>query len=129
MALMTKWIWRLFDPNERDNLWHKLLRAKYLNADNIFVNNGQGGSQFWRSINKIKHLFKLGVEFMLGNGERVLFWTDWWQRRVPSLSDSQDFLISLAPKTSRWPKPFPFLQSLSSLDDLLGRKSWKLGSF
>jgi hypothetical protein len=75
-ALMMKWIWRLFDSSERDNLWHKLLRAKYLNVDNIFVNNGQGGSQFWRSINKIKHLFKLGAKFELGNGERVFFWTD-----------------------------------------------------
>jgi hypothetical protein len=80
---MVKWIWRIFDPSERENLWHKLLRAKYLHVDNIFVRNSQGGSQFWRGINKIKHLFKLGAKFHLGSGERVLFWTDWWQGEGP----------------------------------------------
>jgi hypothetical protein len=46
LALMTKWIWRLFDPNERGNLWHKLLRAKYMNVDNIFASARQDVSQF-----------------------------------------------------------------------------------
>jgi hypothetical protein len=95
-ALMTIWIWGLFDPNERGNLWHKLLRTKYRNADNIFAKTGQGDSQFWQSINKIKLLLKLGAKFLLGNGERVLFWTDWWLGegpltvRFPRLSDKCD---------------------------------------
>jgi hypothetical protein len=54
IALMTKWIWRLFDPSEQDKLWFKLLQAKYVNSDNIFAASTQGGSQFWRSLNKIK---------------------------------------------------------------------------
>jgi hypothetical protein len=62
-ALMVKWIWRIFYPIEHHNLWYKLLRAKYLSVDNIFARNSQGGSQFWRSINKIKHLFKLGSKY------------------------------------------------------------------
>jgi hypothetical protein len=65
------------------NLWYKLMRAKYLNVDNIFVRNSQSGSQFWRSINKIKHLFKLGAKYHLGSGERIFFWTDWWQGEGP----------------------------------------------
>jgi hypothetical protein len=36
-ALMIKWIWRIFDPAEHNNLWFKLLRAKYINVDNIFT--------------------------------------------------------------------------------------------
>jgi hypothetical protein len=82
-ALMIKWIWRIFDPEEHHNLWYKLLRAKYLSVDNIFARNSQGGSQFWRSINKIKHLFKLGAKYQLGSGEKILFWTDWWQGEGP----------------------------------------------
>jgi hypothetical protein len=63
IALMTKWIWRLFDPSEQDKLWYKLLHAKYVNSDNIFAASTQDGSQFWRSINKIKRFFKLGSRF------------------------------------------------------------------
>jgi hypothetical protein len=80
---MVKWIWRIFYPAEHHNLWYKLLRAKYLSVDNIFARNSQGGSQFWHSINKIKHQFKLGLKYQLGSGERILFWTDWWQGEAP----------------------------------------------
>jgi hypothetical protein len=52
IALLTKWIWRLFDSSEQDNLWFKLLQAKYVNSGNIFATATQGGSQFWRSLNK-----------------------------------------------------------------------------
>jgi hypothetical protein len=82
-ALMIKWIWRIFYPDEHNNLWFKLLRAKYMNVDNIFARNSQGGSQFWRSIHKIKHLFKLGAKFLPGSGERIFFWTDWWHGEGP----------------------------------------------
>jgi hypothetical protein len=99
-TLMVKWIWRIFNPTERENLWYKLLRAKYLNVDNIFVCNNQGDSQFWHSINKIKHLFKLGAKYHLGYRERVLFWTDWWQGEGPWLSDSRDSLTYVVPKQS-----------------------------
>jgi hypothetical protein len=80
---MSKWIWRIFNPDEHHNLWFKLLRAKYFNVDNIFARNSQGGSQFWRSLHKIKHLFKLGAKFTPGNGEKIFFWTDWWQGEGP----------------------------------------------
>jgi mannosylglycoprotein endo-beta-mannosidase len=82
-ALMIKWIWRIFDRAEHNNLWFKLLRAKYMNVDNIFAENSQGGSQFWRSLHKIKHLFKLGAKFLPGSGERIFFWTDWWHGDGP----------------------------------------------
>jgi hypothetical protein len=83
IALMTKWIWRLFDPAEQNSLWFKLLQAKYFNTDNIFAATSQGGSQFWRSINKIKHFFKLGARYTVENGEKVCFWTDWWVGEAP----------------------------------------------
>jgi hypothetical protein len=80
---MTKWIWRLSDPAEQNSLWFKLLQAKYINTDNIFAGTSQGGSQFWRNINKIKHFFKLGAKYKVENGERVCFWTDWWLGDAP----------------------------------------------
>jgi hypothetical protein len=97
IALMSKWIWRLFDPSEQDNLWFKLLQAKYVNADNIFASSTQGGSQFWRSINKIKHFFKLGAGFLVGDGRRTLFWTD--------------CLLGEAPQAIRFPRLFDICPS------------------
>jgi hypothetical protein len=76
-------LWRLFDPSEQDTLWFKLLQAKYINAGNIFATTTQGGSQFWRSLNKIKHYFKLGSRFLVGNGRKTFFWTDRWLGESP----------------------------------------------
>jgi hypothetical protein len=80
---MTKWIWRHSDPAEHNSLWFKLLQAKYFNTDNIFAATSQGGSQFWRNINKIKHFLKLGARYHVENGEKVCFWTDWWVGDAP----------------------------------------------
>ena len=36
------------------------------------------GSPFWRSLNKIKHLFKMGAKHSVRNGKRTSFWHDAW---------------------------------------------------
>jgi hypothetical protein len=94
IALLSKWIWRLFDPSEQDKLWFKLLHAKYVNAGNIFATNTQGGSQFWRSLNKIKQYFKLGSRFLVGNGRKTFFWTDRWLGESP-LADRFERLFDI----------------------------------
>jgi hypothetical protein len=76
IALLLKWVWKLFQ--EDNPIWAQILRAKYISADNIFAGSGQGGSQFWRSIHKIKHFFKLGATYHVNDGQRTLFWLDIW---------------------------------------------------
>ena len=76
IALILKWVWRLFQDDE--SIWHKLVVAKYPEADNIFAATSCGGSQFWRAIHKIKHFFKLGAKYVVRSGGRTAFWTDWW---------------------------------------------------
>jgi hypothetical protein len=76
IALMTKWIWRLSQPG--GGLWKQILRAKYQDADNIFAGSGHGGSPFWKSLHKIKALFKLGARHEVRDGSRTFFWLDWW---------------------------------------------------
>jgi hypothetical protein len=49
----------------------------------LFEGSRQGGSQFWKSLHKIKHFFKLGAKHMIGDGRRTCFWTDWWIRDRP----------------------------------------------
>ena len=38
----------------------------------------KAGSQFWCSIQAIKHLIRLGASFSVGDGRGTLFWLDPW---------------------------------------------------
>jgi hypothetical protein len=73
IALLVKWIWRLFNNTHEATLWHHIIRAKYPGAADIFGSNPQGGSPFWRTLHQIKHYFKLGAKFTVGNGSKVRF--------------------------------------------------------
>jgi hypothetical protein len=75
-ALLLKWIWRLYQ--EEDTIWAKLIRAKYRDADDIFSGSGQGGSPFWKSLHKVKHLFKVGAKHLVRDGACTNFWLDRW---------------------------------------------------
>ena len=41
------------------------------------------GSQFWRSIQSIKHEIRLGATSNVGDGRSTLFWLDSWCGRRP----------------------------------------------
>jgi hypothetical protein len=58
-------------------------RHRPMNSNNIFAASTQGGSQFWRCLNKIKHFFKLGSRFVVGNDRKTFFWTDCWLGESP----------------------------------------------
>ncbi|KAK1693140.1 hypothetical protein QYE76_009837 [Lolium multiflorum] len=81
VALLLKWVWKLYQPD--GSIWANLIRAKYEDADNIFAGSGQGGSQFWKAIHKIKHFFKVGAKHEVRNGTRTSFWSDWWLGDAP----------------------------------------------
>jgi hypothetical protein len=74
IALLLKWVWKLY--NEEDNIWSRIIKAKYTDAEDLFSGSGQGGSQFWKSIHKVKHFFKLGAKHTIGDGRRTRFWLD-----------------------------------------------------
>lgn len=82
IALMLKWVWRILTEEDSKLLWLQLLKAKYPVSD-LFGSTPAGGSQFWHSIHKIKHLFKLGARFEPGDDSRVCFWTDLWTGEEP----------------------------------------------
>jgi hypothetical protein len=56
---MTKWIWKLY--KQKDNLWVRLLQAKYMRDGDFFKSKDSNGYQFWKSLHKVKHLFKWGA--------------------------------------------------------------------
>jgi hypothetical protein len=44
-CLLVKWIWKIL--LEPDELWFKLLKAKYMSNTNFFSSKSKGGSQFF----------------------------------------------------------------------------------
>ena len=68
---------------EPDALWFKLLKDKYLKNANFFASKAKGSSQFWQGLHRVKHLFKWGATFTIGNGKNCLFWQDSWIHDVP----------------------------------------------
>jgi hypothetical protein len=80
-CMMAKWIWKLYQ--QKDNLMCRILRAKYMRHEDFFRSRGAGGSQFWNSLHKIKHLFKWGAVHSVGNGWLTQFWNDVWLVDTP----------------------------------------------
>jgi hypothetical protein len=68
VCLMTKWIWKLY--NHKNCLWVRLLTAKYMRDEDFFKSKGTQGSQFWKSLHKVKHMFKWGAVHKVGNGKK-----------------------------------------------------------
>jgi hypothetical protein len=57
---------RAVAPPTRTSL--RLVTTKYMRDDDFYKSKGGHGSQFWRSLHKIKHLFKWGVIHRVRNG-------------------------------------------------------------
>ncbi|KAG2590684.1 hypothetical protein PVAP13_5NG446240, partial [Panicum virgatum] len=80
-CLLTKWIWKIQKrPNE---VWFKLLDAKYLKGKSFFTSKVQDSSQFWQGLHKVKHLFKWGAVHKVQNGRQTFFWLDTWMGPGP----------------------------------------------
>jgi hypothetical protein len=71
-----------------------IIRTKYADADNLFAGSCQGGFHLWKSLHKIKHLFKVGAKYEVRNGTRTNFWADWWIEDEP-LKDSFPHLYAI----------------------------------
>jgi hypothetical protein len=80
-CLIVKWIWKLCQGS--DELWYKLLQAKYMHRNNFFLSKNKGVSQFWQGLHQVKHLFQWGAMNKIKNGEGTLFWKDIWMGKVP----------------------------------------------
>ena len=59
-ALLLKWIWKLYQTDNA--IWEIIVCNKYTTQGDIFASSERGGSQFWKSLHKIKSLFKLGAK-------------------------------------------------------------------
>uniref|UniRef100_A0A0A8YMZ7 Reverse transcriptase zinc-binding domain-containing protein n=1 Tax=Arundo donax TaxID=35708 RepID=A0A0A8YMZ7_ARUDO len=80
-CLLVKWIWKICSNNQ--DIWCGLLKAKYFPHGNLFKSKVMGGSQFWKGLHKVKHLFKWGASYIVGNGKCISFWDDIWIGHTP----------------------------------------------
>lgn len=65
-CLLVKWIWKIMLGS--DEMWLKLLKAKYMPDGNFFNSRCYGASQFWQGLHKVKHLFKWGAQHKVKDG-------------------------------------------------------------
>lgn len=90
-CLLVKWIWKIH--LEPETLWFKILKAKYMRSGGFFGSKASGSSQFWQGLHKIKHLFKWGAIFKVGNGNFCRLWQDCWIMEVPLKIAYEDLYI------------------------------------
>lgn len=72
-CLLTKWIWKILQ--EPEEMWFKILKAKYMMGCNFFSSISKDSSQCWQGLHKIKHLFKWGP-FQSWRWRNCMFWQD-----------------------------------------------------
>ena len=80
-SLLVKWIWKIAKGG--NDTWLKLLEAKYMPDGNFFNSKYKGTSQFWQGLHKVKHLFKWGALYKVGDGSLTAFWDDVWLGQSP----------------------------------------------
>ncbi|KAE8818397.1 hypothetical protein D1007_03843 [Hordeum vulgare] len=81
VALMLRWVWRILHGD--GGLWLQLIEAKYLRGLPLLACSLANGSQFWKSIQSIKHEIRLGLRFSVGDGSGTQFCLDPWLEGEP----------------------------------------------
>lgn len=67
----------------KDEVWFRILKAKYFPRGDFRDSLLIRASQFWKSIHKVKSIFNWGASYKLGNGRRTYFWHDVWLDDCP----------------------------------------------
>ncbi|RVW47373.1 LINE-1 retrotransposable element ORF2 protein [Vitis vinifera] len=78
-AFLGKWVWRY--AYEKDNLWKTVIGVKYGQEGCGWRTKevcGSYGVGLWKEIMKEADWCWESIDFKLGKGTRVLFWTDKW---------------------------------------------------
>ncbi|RVW12842.1 putative ribonuclease H protein [Vitis vinifera] len=95
-ALLGKWIWRF--ACERENLWKQVIVAKFGQEDDGWKSKKPNGAfcvGVWKEIMKETDWCWDNIEFMVGKGTKIRFWTDVWCAGT-ALSQTFPHLFALA---------------------------------
>jgi hypothetical protein len=78
-ALLGKWLWRF--GVERDALWRRVIAEKFGSVGGGWSTqqaHGSYGMSLWKYISKGWDQFYKFLEFEVGDGSRIRFWSDVW---------------------------------------------------
>jgi hypothetical protein len=81
LCLMRSWFKRFF--NSEDKIWKQIISHKYRTNPNLCWIADYGSSPFWKSLCWAAPSVRLGFNWRLGNGNKILFWMDTWISHCP----------------------------------------------
>ncbi|KAL5858720.1 hypothetical protein ACOSQ4_000016 [Xanthoceras sorbifolium] len=94
-SLLAKAGWRLFQGEK--GVWSQLITCKYLNNANL-LNPGDGDksvcSNTWKGIKFSAKLLSLSINWRVGNGNYVHFWTDVWASDCGPLANHASVVLN-----------------------------------
>ena len=99
-ALLCKWSWRF--AIEREAFWNQVIRGKYGEEQGRWCSKEARGV-LWKSLRKDWDVVRSRLFFVVGNGQRVKFWKDFWCGNKP-LCVSFPSLFALAVFKYAWVK-------------------------
>ena len=83
-ALLEKWLW--WFGVEETRLWRRVVALKFgeeWGGWSSKLGRDVHGCGLWRSIRKGWEVFSKNIQFEVGTGDRVKFWTDRWYGDLP----------------------------------------------
>lgn len=70
---------KLLLPTDQNNIWVKLMKAKYLHTQSFFnCSPKPQDSPIWRKILQQQHVLRKGIRWKIGDGHQILFWLHNW---------------------------------------------------
>lgn len=81
-CLLVKWIRKITQGS--DETWFQISQGKIHVRGIFFQSKDSDGSQFWRGLHKVKHMFKCGAQHKIVDGRTASFWDDYWLKEIPS---------------------------------------------
>ncbi|KAG8060373.1 hypothetical protein GUJ93_ZPchr0002g26796 [Zizania palustris] len=93
IALMGKWLWKF---ETESGIWQTLLSNKYSRHKKplCLMESKMGDSQFWKTLMRIKPLYRKFCRMKIGNGENISFWEDTWVGNKPLSEMYHDLFIT-----------------------------------
>ena len=102
ITLLSKWNWRY--ANEREALWKQVISQKYGEEDGRWHScevSERYGVRLWKAIRNEYNYLSGRLAYQVGNGQRVIFWTDKWCGDEP-LCESLCSLFTLSSSKEAW---------------------------
>lgn len=96
-ALVLKLVWEMASNSEK--LWTQVMRAKYCSRGGFWgVKSKRDASELWRNMQDLKHFFRDGIEWKVGEGKQIQaisqLWYQAWEDTQPRTNRQKELMVS-----------------------------------